>query len=113
MSALCKFVQVRVQLLQLNLSSGLTLESRQYHAMAQETVALLVTSIGNVPKLTTEQVTTIMQMILNSPTFIQEHIEAIRNALNTKLDIALGGNNSNNATKHYNAKYKNKQTSKT
>ena len=96
MSAICKLVQIRVELLKLNLKSGVNPTSVSYVSLSQEAKYVTLIQFGAVGKLSCDQATNILKIVTDEPIFSQSQLSELREAVNDKLDQQVGLSNGSN-----------------
>ena len=99
-AAIVNFVTARFELLKLNLLSGLDPMSDKYKSLSQETTAQVTKQINSVGKINCETATTILQLLTEGENNVKilsgEQVDALRDAVNSKLDQGLGASNASN-----------------
>ena len=96
MSAICNLAKKRVELLKLSLVSGMKFESDMYKKLSQEAMNVIIRQIGNVGKLTCDNVTTMLEMFTSDKIFDDEQMTMLREVIHTKLDQNVGMSNASN-----------------
>ena len=91
MSAICNLVQIRAELLKVNLKSGVDPSSNSYVSLAQEAIFVILKQIRAVGKLNCDQATYILKLATDEPIFNQAQLSELREVVNDKLDQQGGG----------------------
>ena len=93
-AAIVNFVTARIELLRLNLLSGLDPVSDKYQSLSQETTAQFTKQIDNVGKINRETATTILQLVTECPNnakiFSDAQIGTLRDSVNKKIAQHMG-----------------------
>ena len=97
MSALYKLVSARLELLKLNVLTGMARASPKYAALSQECVTVLTRQISSVGRMNAEQVGNILRLVADANVLCDVDAHRLRDALNDKLDLSvIGQHNASN-----------------
>ena len=94
MAALLKYARARYEFLSLNLKSGLTPESPQFVRMQEDVCNNIKNQVKSVGALDVDSAMTLLKMttegVNGCVAFIQSQQDALRDCINTKLDVTAG-----------------------
>ncbi len=102
MAALLNFARARFELLKLNLACGMDPVSDKYKQLSQAAVSHVQRQISTAGKINCDTATQILKLMNDGATslkmFSAEQVELIRDAVNSKLDQAMGASNASGSS---------------